>query len=53
MTTMAESREGKIAMSHDIWPDLLLLAFDPEVSQVVGLIEAVPSRHKAVSLRPI
>jgi multiple sugar transport system substrate-binding protein len=32
-------REGKIAMSHDIWPDLLLLAFDPSVSQVVGKIE--------------
>jgi multiple sugar transport system substrate-binding protein len=28
-----------IAMSGDIWPDQLLQAFDPELSQVVGLVE--------------
>jgi multiple sugar transport system substrate-binding protein len=31
--------EGTIAMSHDIWPDQLLQAFDPELSKVVGKIE--------------
>ncbi|CAN5579919.1 ABC transporter substrate-binding protein [soil metagenome] len=30
---------GAIAMSGDIWPDQLLQAFDPELSQVVGMIE--------------
>ena len=30
---------GHTAMSGDIWPDQLLLAFDPKVSKVVGKIE--------------
>ncbi len=33
---------GAIAMSGDIWPDQLLQAFDPELSQVVGMIEVGP-----------
>lgn len=30
---------GLIAMSPDIWPDLLLQIFDPELSKVVGKVE--------------
>jgi multiple sugar transport system substrate-binding protein len=37
---------GTTAMSGDIWPDQLLQMFDPNISQVVGLIEigAEPSQ---------
>jgi multiple sugar transport system substrate-binding protein len=31
--------QGLIAQSADIWPDLLLQIYDPEVSQVVGLVD--------------
>jgi multiple sugar transport system substrate-binding protein len=34
--------EGLTAQSADIWPDLLLQIFDPEVSQVVGKVEIAP-----------
>jgi multiple sugar transport system substrate-binding protein len=33
---------GTTAMSGDIWPDQLLLMFDPSVSNVVGLIDIGP-----------
>ena len=33
---------GTIAMSGDIWPDQLLVAFDPAKSKVVGMIEVGP-----------
>jgi len=33
---------GVTAMSGDIWPDQLLLMFDPSISNVVGLIEIGP-----------
>jgi multiple sugar transport system substrate-binding protein len=31
--------QGVIAQSADIWPDLLLQIFDPEISKVIGKIE--------------
>jgi multiple sugar transport system substrate-binding protein len=33
---------GRIAMAADIWPDLLLQIFDPELSQVVGKVAIGP-----------
>jgi multiple sugar transport system substrate-binding protein len=33
---------SRIAMATDIWPDLLLQIFDPDVSQVVGQVEIGP-----------
>jgi len=38
---------GVTAMSGDIWPDQLLLMFDPTISSVVGLIEIGPEPAQA------
>jgi multiple sugar transport system substrate-binding protein len=38
---------GTVAMSGDIWPDQLLNIFDPNVSNVVGLVSIGPEPSQA------